>query len=208
MAADYDKLAKIYDMLSRIIFGRNIVEAQVSMLSYIDAGDKILIVGGGTGWILEHIAEKYPQGLEIDYVESSAQMIAIAGRRKYEENQVKFINLPIESYVIARQYDVIITPFIFDNFKKEKLELVFKKIDQSLNDKGKWLYADFVYDKTISSLWQKVLLEIMYLFFRITTGIETQELIPMDAYFKPSYSIEAENYYYSKFIKSVVYRKI
>ena len=208
MPANYDSIARVYDLTSRMVFGKAIVKAQECMIGYIQPDSKILIVGGGTGWILESISELYPQGLEIDYVEVSAQMIGLSQKRNYRDNKVNFIHQPIEKFTTVYQYDVIITPFIFDNFLADKIELVFAKLNNRLKSTGIWLYADFVYDRSQSQLWQKFLLRVMYLFFRITCGIETQELISMDSYFVPSYHQEFEASHYFKFIKSIVYRKL
>lgn len=206
MAANYDSIASIYDFTSRLVFGGAIVKAQVCMMQYIPPHSRILIVGGGTGWILEKIAAQHTEGLEIDYVESSVQMVSLSEKRDYKRNDVNFIQLPIEAYDIAGLYDIIITPFIFDNFKKDKLELVFHKLDAALKSNGLWLYADFVYDKRKTPFWQKLLLKVMYFFFRITTGIETRELISMDSYFAP-YHIEFKASHYFRFMQSLVYRK-
>ena len=208
MPANYDSIARVYDLTSRMVFGKAIVKAQECMIGYIQPDSKILIVGGGTGWILESISELYPQGLEIDYVEVSAQMIGLSQKRNYRDNKVNFIHQPIEKFTTVYQYDVIITPFIFDNFLADKIELVFAKLNNRLKSTGIWLYADFVCDRSQSQLWQKFLLRVMYLFFRITCGIETQELISMDSYFVPSYNQEFEASHYFKFIKSIVYRKL
>ena len=208
MPANYDKIARIYDLLSRMIFGKHIEQAQVCMLEYVPSGSAILIVGGGTGWILEKLSEKWPQGLQIEYVEVSAEMISLSKKRDCRENVVNFINIPIEEFISYKQYDVIVTPFVFDNFRDDKIKIIFTKLDQGLKVNGKWLFADFVYDKEKSPLWQKFLLKVMYFFFRITSSIETQELTSMDKYFARSYEIQFEAFHYFKFITSVVYRKL
>jgi ubiquinone/menaquinone biosynthesis C-methylase UbiE len=208
MAANYDKIARVYDLLSRMVFGRHIEQAQVCMLDHVPSGSSILIVGGGTGWILEKLSEEHPQGLQIDYVEVSGQMIALSQKRNYEKNKVNFINVPIEEFISNKSYDVIITPFVLDNFSADKVGSIFEKLDGRLKVNGKWLYADFVYDKVKSTLWQKLLLKVMYFFFRITSGIETQELVSMDKYFAGSYEIQFEAAHYFKFIRSAVYRKL
>ena len=208
MPANYDSIAQVYDLTSRLVFGKAIIRAQECMLGYIQPDSNILIVGGGTGWILESISDLYPQGLYIDYVEASAQMIDLSKKRNCKDNKVNFIHLPIENFSTDKQYDVIITPFIFDNFSADKIELVFTKLDDRLKSNGLWLYTDFVYERSQSKLWQKILLKVMYLFFRITSGIETQELISMESYFAPSYHKEFEASHYFKFIQSIVYRKL
>jgi ubiquinone/menaquinone biosynthesis C-methylase UbiE len=208
MPANYDSIAKIYDQLSRLIYGRQIIDAQVDLLRYTPPDSKILIVGGGTGWILEKIAEQHSQGLEIDYVESSAKMLELSQKKDCKKNTVNFIHEQIENHILQKQYDVIITPFLFDNFKREAIDIIFKKMDASLVNKGLWLYADFVSKEEQTAFWQKILLKIMYLFFGLTSNIETSELINMEPYFEKSYQKEYEAKYFQKFIRSAVYRKL
>ena len=207
MPSNYDSIAKVYDHASRLVYGRQIEVAQVWLLEYIPTNSKILIVGGGTGWILEEIAKKYSEGLEIDYIESSAQMLLLSRKRNCKNNVVNYIHQPVELYISDKQYDVIITPFLFDNFPKETIDLVFKKLSSMLKNKGLWLFSDFVYEPNKSSLWQGLLLRAMYFFFRLMSQIETQKLIDMAPYFATDFKNEIEAKFYSGFIRSAVYRK-
>ena len=207
MPTNYDNIARTYDFLSRLIFGRQIIEAQVSLLKYVPAGSSVLIAGGGTGWILERLTESHPLGLYIDYIESSERMIALSQKRNFKNNIVNFIHLPIEDFITDKQYDIIITPFLFDNFQKEKVEFVFTKLDGLLKRNGLWLYTDLDHDKGQKHLWQRLLLKSMYFFFRIMSTVEAKELSSIEGYFTPSYSIEFDRSFYFEFIRSVVYRK-
>ena len=207
MATNYDKIAKVYDMLSRTVFGKSIVKAQTGLLTYIPAHSHVLLVGGGTGWILEEITKLHPTGLTIDYVESSAQMIALSEKKNCGDNIVNFINLPIENYNHTGQYEVILTPFLFDNFKPDKTRAIFNGLNAMLKNKGLWLYADFVYNENDGAVWQKVLLKVMYTFFRVTCNIETDTIENMEPHFIPEYKKIFQNEFYGGFIKSVAYQK-
>ena len=207
MPANYDSIANIYDRLSRLIYGNHIINAQVDLLKFIPAGSRILIVGGGTGWILEKIAERYSQGLEIDYVESSIKMLEISRMKNYRDNKVNFIHEQIENCILQKQYDVIITPFLFDNFKREAIDIAFQKMNTNLADKGLWLYVDFVSKEEQTVFWHNILLKMMYLFFGLISNVEVSELIDMEPYFAKSYQKEYEVKYFQKFIRSAVYRK-
>ena len=77
MAANYNNAAWFYDSLSRVVYGKALIDAQVYLLQYIQPNSTILIVGGGTGWILEEVARIHPTGLQITYVEAYAQMMAL-----------------------------------------------------------------------------------------------------------------------------------
>ena len=207
MSINYDKIANNYDWISRIVFGKALINAQLYLLNYIENDCDVLIVGGGTGWILEALSTMKKGGLHIDYVESSAKMMELSQKRTYSPNQVQFINMPIEKYVTSKRYDVIITPFLFDNFTIEKISLVFSLLNQMLIRNGLWLYADFTYIKSTSPFWQKILLKSMYLFFRLTANIETDKLVDMSPFFGPTFQQVSEKVFYQKFIKAIVFKK-
>lgn len=207
MAVNYDTLAKYYDFLSRLVFQKSQVNAQVCLLGYVPANSRLLIVGGGTGWILEELTKRFTSGLVIDYVEISSKMIALSQKRNYGKNDVNFINTPVEKFTGNETYDIILTPFLFDNFLFDKAELVFNKLDVLLKTNGKWLQVDFVYDKTKSKLWQKLVLRLMYFFFKVVCNIEASKLINMDIFFNKKYHVVFKTWHFSNFIKSVVYEK-
>jgi len=207
MPNNYNRIAKYYDFISRLVFQKSIVKAQACLLKFIPANSAVLIAGGGTGWVLEELAKVHSQGLVITYVEISSEMISLAQKRDCKQNETHFIHQPIENFIITRQYDVIMTPFLFDNFLKDKTEIVFAKLNTALKSEGLWLFADFVNKKGKGSSWQRFLLKTMYLFFRITVNIEAQKLIDMEPFFMKGYNKIFEARFYSRFIKSVVYRK-
>jgi ubiquinone/menaquinone biosynthesis C-methylase UbiE len=207
MPNNYNKIAKHYDFISRLVFGKSIVKAQASLLQFIPANSSMLIVGGGTGWILEEISKVHSQGLTITYVEISSQMIGLARKRNCGNNKIYFTNQPVETYISNNKFDIIMTPFLFDNFGDEKIQIIFSKLNQLLKNQGRWLFADFVNEKNKEIIWQKFLLKTMYLFFRITCNIETQKLIDMEIYFEKEYSKIFEARFYAGFIKAIVYQK-
>jgi len=208
MPVNYDKIATNYDWMSRFIFGRSLIKAQVYLLQFIPSNSNILIVGGGTGWILDELTLLHSKGLSIYYIESSANMIALSKKRNLGGNDVHFIHLPIENYSAQKDYDVILTPFLFDNFQLDKIQHVFNLLHSKLKKDGLWLYADFVYNKEQNSIWQKILLKTMYIFFKVVARIETQQLVDMSPFFLHHYKKIDEQTYYKKFIRAIAYKKM
>ena len=205
MAANYNNSAWFYDKLSRLIYGKALIKAQVYLLDNIPAGSKILIAGGGTGWILEEIAKLYPSGLKISYVEVSTNMIALSKKRITGENNVDFINAPVEDVPLPTDYDVVITPFLFDNFTEENLRKIFIHIHQSLKPGGLWLNTDF---KLTGKWWQRILLRSMILFFRVICRIEATRLPDIEKRFNETgYAIVKQGSFFGEFILSTAYRK-
>lgn len=209
MTNNYNSVAGIYDVSSRMIFGRAQLLSQTDLLKWVPPRSRILIAGGGTGWILESITAMHPAGLDIVYVEASAKMMAISRKRRTGENKVTFVCSPIEAYDFDGSFDIVFTAYLFDNFLQVEAEEVFKLLDEALRPGGRWLFADFFLDLDRTPVWQNILWYTMYTFFRITCGVKARKLVDMAPYFiKAGYRTLQEKEYYSRFIKAYVYEKV
>jgi ubiquinone/menaquinone biosynthesis C-methylase UbiE len=205
---NYDKSASFYDFLSRLVFFKAQVHAQLEQLSFIPPSSKVLIVGGGTGWILEELSNIHQHGLTITYVEISSKMMDKARRRNLGQNQVSFIQASIESYEAAEPHDVVHTAFLFDNFSVPRIKQIYAKLDRLLKPGGLWLFADFHYESGNSPFWQGILLRTMYLFFGAIANVEAKNLTPMRPYFDSAgYEMKAQKGYYHNFIQAIVFLK-
>lgn len=208
MVNNYDKIANHYDTLSRLVFGKAQVNAQINQLKCIPENSSILLVGGGTGWILEEISKLHASGLKITYVEISAKMIALSEVRNIRNNSIDFVNIAIENFTTDSSFDVILTPFLFDNFNEPKAVSVFKKLDKMLNEPGIWFLVDFSLNVKNGRWWKWLMLKSMYLFFKLIRIVEASKLIDMNLYFlKNNYQILEEQFYYGSFIKASVFKK-
>lgn len=208
MLNNYDKIADHYDTLSRLVFFKSQVNAQINQLPYIQKNSHVLIVGGGTGWILEELSNIYPIGLKIVYVEISAKMIALSQKRNYKNNHVEFVNIGIEDFKTDVLFDAILTPFLFDNFVEQRAAKVFGQLNEYLKIDGLWFQVDFSLNKTNGNWWKCLLLRSMYGFFKLLGIVEAHKLIDMNPYFfKANYLIVEERLYYGSFIKATIFRK-
>jgi ubiquinone/menaquinone biosynthesis C-methylase UbiE len=206
MKRNYDTVAFFYDRLARLVLGASVAKAQLYLLQFIPAKARLLIVGGGTGWVLEEIVRIHPAGLDIIYVDAAAQMIRLAKKRAVGGNRVTFIASPVESAALAGQFDVVLTPFLFDNFSEKTMEWVFAGIDTHLAPGGRWLHCDF---QNTGVMWQKILLKVMYLFFRLACGIEATRMPDTAACFgRYQYQLKEEQTFKNGFIASRVYGRV
>lgn len=208
MTNNYDHIANYYDRLSRMVFFKSQVNAQIDQLIYIPENSSVLIVGGGTGWILEELAKVRPAGLHIVYVEISANMISLSRDRNPGANEVEFVNQGIEDFSSSMSFDVILTPFLFDNFSAQRAGVVFKQLDLLLKENGYWLFVDFSLKGERGRWWKSAFLQLMYSFFKLIRIVEASELTDMEPYFKNTgYQGIANKSCYAGFIQSQVYRK-
>jgi len=205
VAANFDNSAWFYDQLARLVYGRALVNAQVYLLKHIQQNSKVLIVGGGTGWILNEITRIYPAGLNITYVEISANMMALSRKRNISANKVTFINDAIEKVDLPNDFDIAFTPFLLDNFTEENLDTIFSSIDSKLIENGLWLNASF---QLTGKWWQWVLLKTMFVFFKVICRIEASRLPDIYKRFEDGgYTLIEQKGFFGKFIEASVYKK-
>lgn len=204
MNNNYDNAASFYDRLSLLVFGNTLVKAQVYLLKFIPPSSRVLIVGGGTGWILEELTKVHPQDLHITYVELSAKMLSRTRKRTIADNEVRFIHSAIEDVRFFQKFDVIITPFLFDSFSEPTLEEIFAYLHQQLKPGGLWLYADF---KKTNVWWQQVVLKTMLVFFKLICNIEAGKLPDVERQFAlRNYTKTEEESFFDGFIVATVYQ--
>lgn len=207
MPADYNKIARFYDWLSRLVYGKSLIRSQRCLLSLIPAGSSVLVVGGGTGWILEDISKLPQPGISVTYVEQSASMMRLAKKREIGNLRVDFDCQPFETYGGMQKFDCLFTAYFLDNFSSVQLPSIFQKLSGLLKEGGIWLYADFVDQKKGGPVWQKLLLKLMYLFFRICCGIEATKLADPGPLFATAYLPVFEKSGFSGFLRSCGYQK-
>lgn len=171
LAKGYDQLSWGYDLLARVMIGKSVQKSQRYGLPFLKDSRKVLILGGGTGWILPDLAKINPT-LQIDYIEVSPKMIHRA--------QSRLNNLPLsvrlicgtESAIPDADYDGVITGFYLDHFSDGQLPEVIRKIQRNLNSGAYWLATDFC----ANNFWQHQYIRILYLIFGWLTGMDTKEL--------------------------------
>ena len=204
MRRGYDTVASFYDALAGLIFGDVQLQAQEYLLSHIPPNSNVLIVGGGSGWILDAINKLHPSGLTITYIDASRGMMALAKQRATAGHSITFIADSIENIKLGDgSFDIVITPFLFDNFTAPDCKSIFVKLHKALNGNGAWLFADF----RQPVLWKhKLLLKTMYLFFGIIAGIKAKQLPGTDSLFaEAGYTQVAQREYWDGFISAMVY---
>jgi tRNA (cmo5U34)-methyltransferase len=166
----FDWLAPVYDQLVSLVFGKSMRKAQIHFLDHIQPNTKVLIVGGGTGWLLEEISKRNIT-CEIWYVELSDKMMELSKARMVNNN-IHFIRGTEEDIPAGIQYDVVITNFYLDLFPNARLPEVILRLDHITHSSTHWIVTDFEKQKW----WHTVMLKIMYVFFRLTCNIEASRL--------------------------------
>ena len=200
----FDIVAGIYDRLARLLYGKSIVVSQLHFLNEIPGNSRVLILGGGTGWILEELLVRKPR-CKVWYVDASKKMIALAQKRVSAQREVHFIHGSEKSLPKEILFDAVVTNFYLDLFTEASLAEVITSVKDNLHRQALWLVTDFVDG---GKWWQRSLLKMMYLFFGTVSGIEARSLPAWDKALVNAGLAEIRSAFcYRGFIKSVIYAR-
>jgi len=184
MNADF--LARWYRWVEYIAFGRALEKSRTTFLNRLQNRKRILILGEGDGRTLQQLLQIIPSAeipaAEIEVVESSRNMIALAQKRIQEGSHVQFRNIDARTITWpANTYDAIITHFFFDCFSEQEIRILMDNLTQSLQPEGLWLLTDFSIPQKGWRNWHaRIWVSIMYRFFNWTTGLAVRNLPPSE----------------------------
>lgn len=177
-----DPLARWYRWIEYAVFGGVLEHHRFIFFDRLAAARSILILGEGDGRSLARVLDIAPHA-EIDVVESSARMIGLAKGRVVGNGRVHFHQHDAANMTWPpAKYDAIVTSFFLDCFDEATARRIIERLAQSLRPQGLWLVNDFAIPP---SGWRRgharAWIAAMYLFFRVTTGLRTNRLPPIDA---------------------------
>ncbi|HEX8505919.1 MAG TPA: class I SAM-dependent methyltransferase [Hymenobacter sp.] len=174
----FDRVAWCYDVLSRLVFGRSLQKAQRAALAGLPSGaPHVLILGGGTGWVLTEVLARRPLATVL-YLEASPKMLARAQARLATEcpeaaAQVTFRHGTQAALAPDERFDAVVTFFVLDCIAQPEIVGALAALRAALRPGAPWLLADF---RPAQRGWGRLLLTLMYRFFRLTTGLRAQTL--------------------------------
>ena len=202
MKNNFDHIAPVYDTLASIVFGNTLQQAQCAYLDRISPDAKVLIIGGGNGYILRQLLSVKP-GVVVDYVEASQQMLKRSGSKIPPGASVNFVH-GTEGNIPGNVYDCIITNFFLDVFSLTELRRVVFLLKGKLASNGQWLCTDF----QSTNRWNhRALLWLMHRFFGMVSSLEAKELQNIDGSLQESGLTKQEQYFWKNgLVFSALYR--
>lgn len=175
MPRGFDWIAPYYDTLARLVFGEGIRRCQLQYLRDIQHGGKVLILGGGTGWILSELTNVNPT-CSVCYIDSSSEMLERAKQHVEKQSDVKVLFVHGTENRLQEfegiQFDAVVANFYFDLFAEVSLRNVLTAVSGTIRPGSKLLVSEFIG----RTWWHQLLLFIMYRFFRLTCSIEAKRL--------------------------------
>lgn len=176
--AGFDRVAWCYDALAGLVFGSALKRAQRAALVGMPTGaPHVLILGGGTGWVLGEVLRRRPRATVL-YLEASARMLARAQARLAREcpsavAQVEFRHGTQAALGPTERFDAVVTFFVLDCLAPPDVAAALARLRAAQRPGAPWLLADF---RPARRGWRRALLVLMYAFFRLTTGLRAREL--------------------------------
>jgi hypothetical protein len=172
MSDAYGFLAPFYQLLSRVIFGRDLIYANQAYLEG-NKGKKLLIIGGGDG-----VAYRDFEGsMKCEFWELSPRMTQLAKR------SLKTSGLKIQTgaWLGRGKFDRAYLPFVLDTMTDNEIAVLLSEIKEALLGEGKVVVSDFFEPVRIH---QKLILKGMICFFRFFTSHQRKDLPKLNSLFQ------------------------
>ncbi|HWD92442.1 MAG TPA: class I SAM-dependent methyltransferase [Verrucomicrobiae bacterium] len=185
----FDLLAPHYRWIEFVSAGEQLQQCRTALLERVLKSKKVLIFGEGNGRFLAECGRQLPDA-KITVVDASARMLALAQRRLAGQGTsstgIDFICADALTWTPpAREFDLIVTHFFLDCFRREQVEMLIGKLAQAAAPRANWLLADFqVPASGLARQRSRLILWMLYRFFRVTTGLPGSVLTPPDDFLR------------------------
>ena len=181
---NFDRLARPYHLLERLVFGSLLERARFRYLEHLQGCRRILLLGDGDSRVLARVCALNPQA-RIDSLDLSPAMLARAEARLAPADRARVQFRQEDACTAAYEagsYDAVVTFFFLDCFSDAQAAALVGRIQASLTPKAVWLFADFAepaegWRRLRAQAW----LAILYAFFRWQTGLTTRRLPDAEA---------------------------
>jgi SAM-dependent methyltransferase len=197
MSDAYGFLAPIYQSLSRLVFGQDLLNANRVFMD-LGRGKRSLIIGGGDGLAYRD----WDRSFVGEYWDTSPAMAKIAKRNLGKSG----IEVNCGSWPDKGEFDVVFLPFVLDTLPDPDIIELVHHIQKSLHPGGLIIISDFF---PPGALVQKALQQLMITCFRIIAGHPRSDLPDLAAFFDSKiWRLVGEKTWRKGWIRARVYGKI
>lgn len=208
MARGFDFVAPFYDLIVYLVFGKTFINLQSEVFAELQSQNNCLIIGGGSGQVLE-LAIEAKLSKHFYYADLSPKMLRKAKSRieTHPEVPVDF-SLEWKAWK-SNEFDYIVLPFVLDCYPASQVSAMIQELKECLSPKGKIVLFDFneeVEHDYAPAIWKHVLISWLYMFFRKTAGVQATTLAPFNLLFgKQGFKPELRNTRMNGWIQGVVF---
>lgn len=178
----FDTLAPFYRAMEFLAAGRKLQQCRTAFLGKIPTPRHILLAGEGHGRFLPECVARFPEA-QITVIDFSVRMLEITRRGITAEN-VEFIQADLLKWQgPPASYDLIVTNFFLDCFPTDELSVVISRLASFAAPDAHWLLADFqIPENRVAAFRSRIILTLLYTFFRLVTGLHARNLVSPDQY--------------------------
>lgn len=183
----FDTLAPYYRSMELLLAGDILQRCRIAFIAEAINSRRALLLGEGPGRFLDELLRSNPH-VQVTCVERSPRMIEAARRRLGESDllRVNFEQADALTWQPPREaFDLVVTHFFLDCFCRDELRSLVLKISGAATEDARWLLADFREPERGWRRWRgRIVLTLMYGFFRLATGLSAARLTPPDSLLK------------------------
>lgn len=181
----FDTLAPYYRLMECALAGSILQRCRVAFLTAAQGSRRALLLGEGPGRFLVELLQANPRVM-VTCVEQSPRMIEAARRQLNTAGlaRVRFEQADALRWPPPRnEFDLVVTNFFLDCFPPDELEQLIARVAASTTADARWLLGDFCAPESGWRRWRaRVILRLMYGFFRGATNLSARELTPPDEF--------------------------
>jgi SAM-dependent methyltransferase len=167
-----DWIAPHYWWIEMLGMGRTLERRRRWFLPRVQNARRALVLGDGDGRFLRELLRGNSM-VRADYVDLSGRMLELA-RRKAGEDRVVYRRADARALdSTPEEYDLIATHFFFDCFNQHELETLISRIASAAAPGARWIVSEFC----TASIPTRLVVQVLYLIFRITTALKNQSLV-------------------------------
>lgn len=164
MSDAYGFLAPIYQPISRLVFGSDLIYANQAFLAG-NSGKKLLIIGGGDGVAYRD----FGKNLQGEFWDLSPGMIQLAERNLEGSGLITQGG----TWKGTGKFDRVYLPFVLDTMPDDEIDLLIRQLKTCLLEHGEVVISDFFKPVDFQ---QRMIQQAMIVFFKIIAGHRRKNL--------------------------------
>ncbi len=182
---DFSRIAPVYRWIEYFTFGNALQKRRCAFLREVGCSERVLLLGDGDGRFAAAYFERQRtlsnRSIHVDFLDGSAGMVQLAKRRiaavGFQPGTVRFRLQDARTALLCSPYDLVVSHFFLDCFSSDELRRMIPRIAAAMPPGAKWLISEFaIPPKGLCKIAGRLLIRFLYLFFRLTTGIDQTQL--------------------------------
>jgi len=179
----FDRLAKPYRLMEYVSFGKALEHCRFHFLPQLRNTQRALLLGDGDGRFTAALLQeaKTADALAIDASEAMLNALRKRCAAVGAELRLQTLRTPLNhglpEAVAARHFDLIATHFFLDCLNDAEVEEIAHGATRCTTPDARWVISEFrVPNHGVMQLPSRLIVRLLYLAFRVLTGLRAQQL--------------------------------